>query len=791
MKQLFRKRALLLYFAVFSTSVASAQVKIGSNPTTINSSSILEIESTNKGVLMPRIALTAADNASPLSNHVVGMIIYNTATAGTAPNIVTPGFYYNDGTRWQVLKSSKTASVLTISDGGAYTPLDLTSLNQQVNTVKPLAYTGSNGGIIEAQRVASTSVLGLTAIIQPQVLKEGDGTFYVQIIGVPESEGLASFAITIPGASMFNLRYRVAAASVVESTAWDANGNFNTDPTVNFLGTRDATPLIFKTNEEFRIKIDEIGRVGVGTGNGPITGTFVVKNVGTNRSFSVKDDVDNENFTVLNTGNVGIGTIAPLAQLHTTGTVRFAGAGTPGPGKILTSDADGNATWESGASGLAGADGKSAFEVWKAILGNEGKTITDYLASIKGDTGAAGTDGVGGLSNPGTGIQITGSGTVAAPYVISTNTAEITLLGDVTGKANATVIANDAVTTTKIANNAVTNAKIGEVISVANGGSGSNMSSTEGYVKQASLGASFTTLAKIPVADVDGAVKKVNGVVPDADGNVATILGRVFTGAELNPNLAASIIAASPAKKQSDIYIVADGSNPNNGRTFIYDGTNWLEVAIDLSTTDARYVNVSGDTMEGNLTVPTGKTIILTDAPTAATSAANKAYVDTKIATADNGLTATSGNVKLGGTLTAATSITTNATNTLAIAGLQDGANTDKMVVVDGSGVLKSVTATTRNINAITKVSAAYIVTATDYTILANASSGAFTLTLPDPAATSSLGRILVIRKTDETSNVLTFSRAIKISETRDFTTLNMNTTIRIQSDGTDWYKID
>ncbi len=47
------------------------------------------------------------------------------------------------------------------------------------------------------------------------------------------------------------------------------------------------------------------------------------------------------------TGRVGIGTNIPTAQLHTTGTVRFAGAGTPGTGKVLTSDAQGNATWES------------------------------------------------------------------------------------------------------------------------------------------------------------------------------------------------------------------------------------------------------------------------------------------------------------------------------------------------------------------------------------------------------------------------------------------------------------
>jgi hypothetical protein len=422
------------------------------------------------------------------------------------------------------------------------------------------------------------------------------------------------------------------------------------------------------------------------------------------------------------------------------------------------------------------------------------------------------------------------------PDATTTAKGIIQLAGDLGGTgstAAAPVISNNGITTAKINNAAVTNDKlaaasvknnnIAEVISVANGGSGANMTSTAGYVKQATTGANFSTVAKIPVVDVDGAVRKVNGVVPDANGNVATMLGRVFTGATVDPNLAASIIAASPAKQQSDIYIIADGSNPNNGRTFIYDGTNWLEVATDLSTTDARYVNVAGDTMEGNLTVPTGRKVLLADAPTGDTEATNKKYVDDKVAAAvtsttntltatngalvstvngvattpavnvltnaDNGLTATNGNVQLGGTLTAATTITTDATKTLAIAGLQNGANSDKMVVVDGNGVLKSVTATTRNINAIVKVTAAHTVADADYTILANATSGAFTLSLP--AANANTGRVLIIRKTDETANALTFSSAIKISETTSFTTLNINTTIRIQSDGTNWYKID
>ena len=211
---------------------------------------------------------------------------------------------------------------------------------------------------------------------------------------------------------------------------------------------------------------------------------------------------------------------------------------------------------------------------------------------------------------------IEGVGTTANPFKVKD-------LGIITAKLD-----NGAVTSAKLADDAVTNAKIGEIISVENGGTGSNMSTTAGYVKQATTGANLSTVSTIPVTDVTGAVRSVNGVAPASNGNVAVIIGRVFTGATVDPDLAASIMSASPPKQSSDIYIVADGSNPNNGRTFIYDGTNWLEVATDLSTTDARYVNVAGDSMEGDLIVPTGTKIIITDAPIGSTDAVNKAYVD-------------------------------------------------------------------------------------------------------------------------------------------------------------------
>ena len=233
---------------------------------------------------------------------------------------------------------------------------------------------------------------------------------------------------------------------------------------------------------------------------------------------------------------------------------------------------------------------------------------------------------------------------------------KLQLAGDLAGtgsSASNPIISNNAISTNKLADDAVTNAKIGEIISVENGGTGSNMTTTAGYVKQSTIGANLTTVSTIPVADVTGAVRSVNGVVPASNGNVAVMIGRVFTGATVDPDLAVSIINASPVKQQSDIYIVADGSNPNNGRTFIYDGTNWLEVATDLSTTDARYVNVAGDTMEGNLLIPTGTKILITDAPLGSTDAVNKAYVDGLITSSStpDATTTDKGKIKLAGDL--------------------------------------------------------------------------------------------------------------------------------------------
>jgi hypothetical protein len=108
------KKFYLIALGLF-TAVGFAQVKVGGTPT-VNPNAMLEIEATNKGVLLPRVALVTTNDAAPLASHVQGMTVYNTAStpAGNnapARNRVEPGFYYNDGAKWNQMITTDNKAV--------------------------------------------------------------------------------------------------------------------------------------------------------------------------------------------------------------------------------------------------------------------------------------------------------------------------------------------------------------------------------------------------------------------------------------------------------------------------------------------------------------------------------------------------------------------------------------------------------------------------------------------------------------------------------------------------------
>src|SRR4051812_19315657 len=80
-----------------------AQVGIGT--TTPNPSAMLDVTSTSKGLLVPRVSLTGTADNTTVSSPQSPLLVYNTAAAGSGTTAVVPGFYYWNGSVWTNLST--------------------------------------------------------------------------------------------------------------------------------------------------------------------------------------------------------------------------------------------------------------------------------------------------------------------------------------------------------------------------------------------------------------------------------------------------------------------------------------------------------------------------------------------------------------------------------------------------------------------------------------------------------------------------------------------------------------
>jgi hypothetical protein len=82
-------------FVIIVTAQIHAQVKIGDNANTINANSLLELESTNKGILPPRVIINDLNAVAPLTGTVpTGMLVFSSGGS------VADGYYYWDSSKW-------------------------------------------------------------------------------------------------------------------------------------------------------------------------------------------------------------------------------------------------------------------------------------------------------------------------------------------------------------------------------------------------------------------------------------------------------------------------------------------------------------------------------------------------------------------------------------------------------------------------------------------------------------------------------------------------------------------
>ncbi len=124
------------------TAMAQTKIKDGSvagSSSLPDNNAVLELESTQKGFLLPRVPLQATNVATPLTTHIAGMTVYNTATAGTAPFGVSPGWYYNDGSRWVRLAATGGGQTVVYGSGAPTGTCSGAILYTDTNMISPTA----------------------------------------------------------------------------------------------------------------------------------------------------------------------------------------------------------------------------------------------------------------------------------------------------------------------------------------------------------------------------------------------------------------------------------------------------------------------------------------------------------------------------------------------------------------------------------------------------------------------------------------------------------------------------
>jgi hypothetical protein len=124
-----------LHFLLFLLVPTGLLAQISVGTTTPHSSAKLQVEASDKGFLPPRVVLTAKNVASPITSPATGLLVFNTATSGTSPNDVTPGFYYWDGSNWQRIINQQPDETVTFDGADPNSGSNFSGLTQSTNFI--------------------------------------------------------------------------------------------------------------------------------------------------------------------------------------------------------------------------------------------------------------------------------------------------------------------------------------------------------------------------------------------------------------------------------------------------------------------------------------------------------------------------------------------------------------------------------------------------------------------------------------------------------------------------------
>ncbi|MCF2491457.1 tail fiber domain-containing protein [Dyadobacter sp. CY347] len=345
---------------VLSGQNSHAQLKVGENPSSIHPASVLEVESPNKGLLLPRVTLTSTTVWGLAGTPVAGMQVYNTNIAvaeGVAFYPPAPGgkgVYTWDGDGWVPSKSAGSGGSsdfdwLKISGNGSpSTPGDITSgiYHGGAGNQEVMVRTNETGASNFAQfsvRAAHESAMPIAGNFFASTLgggvvglkAESNHAFQIQFpIGLPALHIDPNFKI-----GLFTTSPSFNHGITVENSFLQRSGSSDLEAEASVVLKNGIVRLFHKNNALGEPSI-EFGHVFDSNSDSDAS----IRHAGSNlngRLLMILKSVNNNKipFTALNSnGFVGINDDNPIYQLSVNGDINASGE-VRNSGVALTSDA--------------------------------------------------------------------------------------------------------------------------------------------------------------------------------------------------------------------------------------------------------------------------------------------------------------------------------------------------------------------------------------------------------------------------------------------------------------------
>jgi hypothetical protein len=639
------KNKLLFLFLFLGSYIAYCQVGIGTPLP--NASAQLEVVATDKGILIPKVNLTSSTDATTIVNgNVNSLLIFNTATISD----ITPGYYYWYDNKWNRIVISN--EITNIPDTVIYNPT-----TQQFTYVDGLGITQT---IDFTQIVAANETL-------TTLTNNGAGSYtYKNEAGTDVNIEVVGDVITNASA-IFN---DPAVTTILQEISSKTEGSVTFNPTTNQFSYVDNSGNTQVVDINSIIKANE-------------TITTQSQNLGTG--------------TITYTNEAGA---VATSQVISTDTTNILKVGTDG-GALLTPSEITTATTVSNTS-----MNNNLSTTVNGVLGAGVPIINSNETSLTGSTLTTTVNGV-------TSTALDLSPAIEASQII-TNLVQDTSTGVITYTNENAVDQTAVVKSTDAGNLLIVGTDGGALLTPAAITAATTVSNT-------SLGNDLSTT----VNGVTGtAIPIINSNVLATSGNTltTTINGVASNAIDLSSAIAAgttNTLSLVDNTLTSNVNGVSTTSNAVSGVSNA-SAVNTSTVTVNgVTSSGAPIINsnvlaTSGNALTATVNGVASNAIDLSSAIAAGTtnslSATNGSLISTVngvattpavpvLISANNGLTVTNGNAQLNGALITPTTITTDATNTLTVAGLQTGTATDNIVVADATGVLKTIAQATLNTN--------------------------------------------------------------------------------------------